>query len=115
MSVFAGSQISSVQVLPLSWERSSGLFRFVTLGGNTIETWSQSRRVPLIDGVPVYPGASSGSGAGVPPLNGDAYRSPYLKGGGKSGVVNISYPAIGTVSLTFGTGPDNSARGSLAK
>ena len=87
------SFIEAVRKLPVSWNPSSGHFKMVTLNGSTIETWAQSKRTPVVDGLPIHP-----SGAGFP---GYVYGGPYLTGGGAAGTVEITHPQTGAVSLDF--------------
>ena len=86
--------IAAVSQLPLSYDPASGHLRFTTLNGSAIETWAQSGRIPLVDGAPIR--APGGGG-----FAGPAYGGPNLRGGGSSGKVAISHPAVGTATLDF--------------
>lgn len=85
--------IEAVRKLPVSWNPSSGHFKMTTLNGSTIETWAQSKRIPVVDGLPILL-----SGAA---FSGHVYGGPYLTGGGATGKVEITHPQTGTVSLDF--------------
>eukprot|EP01050_Picozoa_sp_SAG11_P006421 SAG11_NODE_496_length_8931_cov_2.956015_8_plen_900_part_00 len=87
------SFVDSVRKLPVSWDPSSGHLKMTTLNGSTIETWAQSKRLPVVDGVPIHP-----PGVG---FSGPVYGGPFLRGGGAVGVVEIAHPATGAVSLDF--------------
>ena len=76
-------------VVANTWDYSAGRIRYMSEAGNTFEVWRQSAALPRIDGMPVNLS---------PTL---VYDSPYLSGTHGTDTVQLKFPGMSTLTLTF--------------